>query len=228
MRKKLFVILGVLVALSMILAACGTPTPQIVEKIVTQEVEKVVTQEVEKIVTQEVVKEVAAEKVQIRWFVGLGTGTDPEQQVTQKKIVDAFNATGLTADDIYSAIIASANLADIGTMTLCLAMAVPFVDETRAGQYLSAALQYADSIVLPSQLPSGAFPNRLWRGHYQTTPYSVATATQASSLALLHAVTGRIEYLKSAQRAGIWLADHVQEDGRCGYVCKRLGRRSCR
>ena len=93
MRKKLFVILGVLVALSMILAACGTPTPQIVEKIVTQEVEKVVTQEVEKIVTQEVVKEVAAEKVQIRWFVGLGTGTDPGQLPGQQKAVDDFNAT---------------------------------------------------------------------------------------------------------------------------------------
>jgi multiple sugar transport system substrate-binding protein len=34
-----------------------------------------------------------AGKTQIRWFVGLGTGTDPEQQVTQKKIVDAFNAS---------------------------------------------------------------------------------------------------------------------------------------
>jgi ABC-type transport system substrate-binding protein len=66
--KKLSVVLGVLVILSMILTACATPTPQVVEKVVTQvvkeevqviqtqvvetvkEVEKVVTKEVEKIV----------------------------------------------------------------------------------------------------------------------------------------------------------------------------------
>ncbi|OQY19164.1 MAG: hypothetical protein B6I34_09895 [Anaerolineaceae bacterium 4572_32.1] len=40
------------------LAGCATPTPEVVEKIVTQEVEKVVTQIVEKEVEVEVVKEV--------------------------------------------------------------------------------------------------------------------------------------------------------------------------
>ena len=71
--KKLSVLLGVLVVVSMVLTACPAPQPQVVEKIVTQVVEKEVkvveTQvvekqvEVEKIVTQqvEVVKEVAAE-----------------------------------------------------------------------------------------------------------------------------------------------------------------------
>jgi multiple sugar transport system substrate-binding protein len=29
----------------------------------------------------------------VRWFVGLGTGTDPEQQIAQKTVVDAFNAS---------------------------------------------------------------------------------------------------------------------------------------
>jgi multiple sugar transport system substrate-binding protein len=50
-----------LVALSLVLAACGpTPTPEVVEKVVTKEVEKVVTKEVEKevVVTKEVEKEV--------------------------------------------------------------------------------------------------------------------------------------------------------------------------
>jgi len=71
--KKLSVLLGVLVVVSMVLTACPAPQPQVIEKIVTQVVEKEVkvveTQvvekqvEVEKIVTQqvEVVKEVAAE-----------------------------------------------------------------------------------------------------------------------------------------------------------------------
>jgi multiple sugar transport system substrate-binding protein len=34
-----------------------------------------------------------AEKVQIRWFVGLGTGTDPAQVIEQQAVVDAFNAS---------------------------------------------------------------------------------------------------------------------------------------
>jgi multiple sugar transport system substrate-binding protein len=35
----------------------------------------------------------AAEKVQIRWFVGLGTGTSPEQIATQEEVVADFNAS---------------------------------------------------------------------------------------------------------------------------------------
>lgn len=99
MRKNLFVILSVLIAMSILLAACATPTPQTVY--VTQEVEKqvIVTQEVEKIVTQEVVKEVAAAgRTEIRWFVGLGTGTDAGQQAIQREVVDEFNAS---QDKIY-------------------------------------------------------------------------------------------------------------------------------
>ena len=50
--KKLSVLLGVLVVVSMILTACPAPQPQVVEKIVTQVVEKEVkvveTQVVEK------------------------------------------------------------------------------------------------------------------------------------------------------------------------------------
>lgn len=33
------------------------------------------------------------EKTQIRWFVGLGTGTDPEQQPVQEQVVAEFNAS---------------------------------------------------------------------------------------------------------------------------------------
>jgi len=34
----------------------------------------------------------AADKVKISWFVGVGTGTDPQQQEAQKKVVADFNA----------------------------------------------------------------------------------------------------------------------------------------
>jgi peptide/nickel transport system substrate-binding protein len=61
MKKKIWLLTGVLVALGMLAAQCGpAPTPEVIEKVVTKEVEKVVTQEVEveKVVTQEVEKEV--------------------------------------------------------------------------------------------------------------------------------------------------------------------------
>jgi multiple sugar transport system substrate-binding protein len=35
----------------------------------------------------------AQDKVTVTWFVGLGTGTSPEQQDAQKKVVDEFNAS---------------------------------------------------------------------------------------------------------------------------------------
>jgi peptide/nickel transport system substrate-binding protein len=74
-RRKLWLLFALLVVLSMIAAQCApspTPervvetvvvagTPQVIEKVVTQEVEKVVTVEVEKVVTKEVEKVVTVE-----------------------------------------------------------------------------------------------------------------------------------------------------------------------
>lgn len=54
MRRKFLLGLTVLAILTVLFGACTTPTPEVVEKIVTQEVEKIVTQEVEKVVTEEV------------------------------------------------------------------------------------------------------------------------------------------------------------------------------
>jgi multiple sugar transport system substrate-binding protein len=70
-----------------VLAACAQPTPQVVEKVVTQEVEKVVekpveklvTQQVEKVVTQQVEKVVTAvpaAKVNIRLAEGSWVGPE--------------------------------------------------------------------------------------------------------------------------------------------------------
>ncbi len=56
--KKLSVALAVLVILSMILTSCATPTPQVVEKIVTVQVEKPVEKIVEKPVEKVVEKQV--------------------------------------------------------------------------------------------------------------------------------------------------------------------------
>jgi len=88
--KKLLYVLSVLVVASMVLAACGpAPTPETI----------VVTQEV--VVTKEVQVEVPAEaqdRTEIRWFVGLGTGTEAAQQTIQREVVDEFNAS---QDSIY-------------------------------------------------------------------------------------------------------------------------------
>lgn len=107
----------------------------------------------------------------------------------------------------------SSNLADIGTMSLCLALAAPHADPARSARYLEAARRYADDVVLPAQAPEGWFPNGLYMGRDHAHPYSVATACQAGSLAALGAVTGELRYLEAAERAGLWLADSFRDDG---------------
>ena len=107
----------------------------------------------------------------------------------------------------------SANLADIGCMSLCLGLAAPLADKSRQSKYLESAIRYADRIVLPSQLPNGAFPNGLYRGTLHSHPYSVATATQTASLSVLGALTGNPRYKDAAARAALWLAKQVRQDG---------------
>ncbi len=107
----------------------------------------------------------------------------------------------------------SANLADVGSMALCLAVAAPAADEERRTRYLAAARRYADAIVLPNQLPNGAFPNLQYEGKTFTTPYSVATGVQATNLAALYGATGDTIYLRAAERAAIFLAVSLEASG---------------
>jgi len=60
MKKRVLALLAAVLLLSL-LAACATPTPEVIEKVVTKEVEKVVTKEVQKVVTKEVEKVVTKE-----------------------------------------------------------------------------------------------------------------------------------------------------------------------
>jgi ABC-type glycerol-3-phosphate transport system substrate-binding protein len=57
MKKQLWYLLAASVVLSLVATYCVAPTPQVVEKVVTQEVEVVVEKEVEKIVEKEVMVE---------------------------------------------------------------------------------------------------------------------------------------------------------------------------
>jgi hypothetical protein len=107
----------------------------------------------------------------------------------------------------------SRNLADVGSLALCLPLASTFTEGDGKGRLLAAARAYADAIVLPAQLPSGAFPNGRFEGVDYAFPYSVATAVQASHLAGLCLATGEERYRQASVRAGLFLAGGVEADG---------------
>lgn len=87
MKKNLLVLLSLLVIASMMLAACATPAAE--EPAAEEPAAE------EPAATDAPAEEPAAsgEKVQIRWFVGLGTGTNPEQVAIQEEVVADFNAS---------------------------------------------------------------------------------------------------------------------------------------
>jgi multiple sugar transport system substrate-binding protein len=78
MKKHLYVLTALIVLASMVLAACGgtsTPAPSTGGE------------------PEPTSAPVSEGKVQIRWFVGLGTGTNPEQIAIQEEVVADFNAS---------------------------------------------------------------------------------------------------------------------------------------
>lgn len=84
--KKLSLVLSLLVIASMILTACGggaaTEEPAMTEAPAEQPAE-----------TQAPAEQPSSDKTQVRWFVGLGTGTNPEQVAAQEEVVADFNAS---------------------------------------------------------------------------------------------------------------------------------------
>src|ERR1041385_6069900 len=80
--KKLFSVLSILIIASLTLMACGSQSPA------TQSPVTATPQAVET-----TVKETGDGRIQIRWFVGLGTGAQPEQLPAQQKAVDDFNTS---------------------------------------------------------------------------------------------------------------------------------------
>ena len=77
MKKQLYVVIALLVMASMVLAGCAAPA----------------TEEGPGTTDSSSSSAAPAEKVQIRWFVGLGTGTNPEQVAVQEEVVSDFNAS---------------------------------------------------------------------------------------------------------------------------------------
>jgi multiple sugar transport system substrate-binding protein len=94
MNRKIFAFLTLLVTFSLILGACAsaptvTTAPQDNSAPVATPEEKAVPTSDEGQGTSSE----TADKVTIRWFVGLGTGSRPDQQDAQKAVVEAFNAS---------------------------------------------------------------------------------------------------------------------------------------
>lgn len=85
--KKLLYLLSLLIIASMVLSACGGGATE----------EPAAPAEEPAATTEEPVapadEPAAAEKVQIRWFIGLGTGANNEQVPVEQEVVDAFNAS---------------------------------------------------------------------------------------------------------------------------------------
>jgi multiple sugar transport system substrate-binding protein len=87
--KKLLTILSLLIIATMVLAACTQPAAQ-TEAPVAEPTDAPVE---ETAAPTDEPAEPSGDKVQIRWFVGLGTGTDPAQLPAQEKAVADFNAS---------------------------------------------------------------------------------------------------------------------------------------
>ncbi|HEX7880188.1 MAG TPA: hypothetical protein VF720_12310, partial [Candidatus Eisenbacteria bacterium] len=111
----------------------------------------------------------------------------------------------------------SANLADGGSAALALAVASAAVESPRREQYREALRRYADQVVLPNQLETGAFVNLRFMGEDHRHPYSVATGIQAAHLSALYAVTGEARYLAAAERGAHFLLAGFQATGRYAF-----------
>ncbi|HLF90715.1 MAG TPA: extracellular solute-binding protein [Anaerolineales bacterium] len=127
MYKKLLALFSLLLIASMVLVACQPSAPA-TEAPATEAPaaeEPTAEEPAAEEPTAEEPEEATGEKVQIRWFVGLGTGTDPGQIAIQEEVVADFNASQDNielvlevvpydaARDTLSTQIASGNGADI-------------------------------------------------------------------------------------------------------------------
>jgi multiple sugar transport system substrate-binding protein len=89
MKKQLFVLAAIVMALSMVLAACGgTPVPTTQAPAPATQAPVPATQAPVPATQAPVVS-----AVQIRWFIGVGTGADPAQVTIEQSVVDDFNAS---------------------------------------------------------------------------------------------------------------------------------------
>lgn len=84
MSKKVFFVVSLLIMASLLLTACGPQEAPVVEE---------AAPESEAAPAETGSEAEASEKVTIRWFVGLGAGSEPENIPGQEALIEAFNAS---------------------------------------------------------------------------------------------------------------------------------------
>jgi len=121
MRNTWFRLMSVLIVAVLLLSACGTPT----EAPATEEPMEEEPMEEEPAEEEPAAEEPAGDVTEIRWFIGLGAGGNPEEQEKENAFVEKFNADhdeyelvldivpNETAYDVLKTQIASGDVPDI-------------------------------------------------------------------------------------------------------------------
>lgn len=106
MRKSLYSAMAALIAASMLLAACGgAAAPAAPAAEAPAEATEAATEAAAEVATEAATEEAAAEaapamegRTQIRWFIGLGTGSGEDQIAAQETMIAEFNASQETIE----------------------------------------------------------------------------------------------------------------------------------
>lgn len=93
MRKSKYLSLFLALLLGLFIVACGSSEPVAEEPVVEEPAPEEPAAEEEEMEEEPAAEEASSDKVQIRWYVGLGTGTNPEQIEVQEEVVADFNAS---------------------------------------------------------------------------------------------------------------------------------------
>jgi multiple sugar transport system substrate-binding protein len=86
MRSKFTTLFVVLLTLSLVLSACAAPAA-------TQAATQAASGSATATTVPTPKPTLKPGQVEVRWFIGLGTGTDPDQLKAEQEVVDAFNAS---------------------------------------------------------------------------------------------------------------------------------------
>jgi hypothetical protein len=97
------------------------------------------------------------------------------------------------------------NMADLGSMTACLSMIGRFLGREDARVYIAAHERYVRDFVSKHEAAGGGFRNGIYEERDWEWPYSVATATQATSLVSLYHATRDTTALRRAEKAAWFL-----------------------
>jgi hypothetical protein len=109
------------------------------------------------------------------------------------------------------------NIADIGCIVTALGITTKYVDGERKAAYTNAVKKYCDEWAIKWQKPNGGFTNGLENGVPQKEVYHVATSTSCAAYTVAYAITGEEKYLKIAEKAGEFLLNNWNSDGRPIY-----------